>query len=78
MDDALAIIGYWVGLVKSAGLSISEVRRDCNERAAAGVVQSADDFRDAVDAVLETLGALQASLEEQAVGLEAELDDDED
>ena len=48
MEDALAIIGQWIGLVKSAKLSISEVSRDCEERVAAGSVSTEDDFQEAV------------------------------
>ena len=36
MEDALAIIGQWIGLVKSAKLSIAEVSQDCEARVAAG------------------------------------------
>ena len=38
MEDAFAIIGQWIGLVKSAKLSIAEVSQDCEARVAAGVV----------------------------------------
>lgn len=75
MDDALATVGYWIGLVKAAGLSVAEVRRDCEQRAAAGTVEYEDDFRVALEAVSDALGGLQATLEAQAAELEAELED---
>ncbi len=75
MDDALATVGYWVGLVKAAGLSIGEVRRDCERRAAAGTVEYEDDFRAALDAVADALDGLRTTLEAQAAELEAELED---
>ena len=61
MEDALAIIGQWIGLVKSAKLSIAEVSRDCEERVAAGVVSAEDDFQEAVSAVFEALSTLPGS-----------------
>ncbi len=76
MEDALAIIGQWIGLVKSAKLSISEVSRDCEERVAAGNVSAEDDFQEAVGAVFEALSTLQVRLEEQEELLENELDDE--
>ena len=77
MEDALAIIGQWIGLVKSAKLSISEVSRDCEERVAAGSV-STEDFQEAVGAVFEALSTLQVRLEEQEELLETEMDDEEE
>ena len=44
MEDAFAIIGQWIGLVKSAKLSIAEVSQDCEARVAAGVVQCRGGF----------------------------------
>ena len=75
MDDALATVGYWIGLVKAAGLSIGEVRRDCEQRVAAGTVEYEDDFRAALDAVADALDGLRTTLEAQAAELEAELED---
>ena len=77
MEDALAIVGQWIGLVKSAKLSIAEVSRDCEERVAAGVVSAEDDFQEAVGAVFEALSTLQVRLEEQEELLETELDEEE-
>ncbi len=76
MEDALAIIGQWIGLVKSAKLSISEVSRDCEECVAAGTVSAEDDFQEAVGSVFEALSTLQVRLEEQEELLENELDDE--
>ncbi len=78
MEDALAIIGQWIGLVKSAKLSISEVSRDCEERVAAGNVSTEDDFQEAVGDVFEALSTLQVRLEEQEELLESEMDDEEE
>lgn len=78
MEDALAIIGQWIGLVKSAKLSISEVSRDCEERVAAGSVSTEDDFQEAVGVVLEALSTLHVRLEEQEELLENEMDDEEE
>ncbi|HEV8717788.1 MAG TPA: hypothetical protein VGX03_33815 [Candidatus Binatia bacterium] len=78
MEDALAILGQWIGLVKAAKFSIAEVTRDCEEQVAAGVVTMEEDFREAVDAVFEALSTLQLRLEEQEEALEAELDEDEE
>lgn len=62
MDDALATAGYWIGLVKAARLSVVEVRRDCEQRAAAGTVEYEAGFYAALDAVADALGRLQATL----------------
>ena len=78
MEDALAIIGQWIGLVKSAKLSISEVSRDCGERVAVGNVSAEDDFQEAVGAVFEALSTLQVRLEEQEELLENEMEDEEE
>jgi hypothetical protein len=78
MEDALAIIGQWIGLVKSAKLSISEVSRDCEERVAAGSVSTEDDFQEAVGVVFEALSTLHVRLEEQEELLENEMDDEEE
>ncbi len=74
MDDALAVVGQWIGLVKAAKLSMSEISRDCEERVAAGTVSMEDDFQQAVGSVFEALSALQVKLEEQEEELEEELD----
>jgi LPS O-antigen subunit length determinant protein (WzzB/FepE family) len=78
MEDALAIIGQWIGLVKSAKFSVSEVIRDCEERVAAGVVTMEEDFREAMDSVFEALSTLITRLEEQEEALEEELEDEEE
>ncbi|HXG18934.1 MAG TPA: hypothetical protein VNN62_07660 [Methylomirabilota bacterium] len=78
MEDALAIVGQWIGLVKSAKFAVSEVIRDCEERVAAGVVTIEDDFREAIDSVFEALSALVIRLEEQEQALEEELEDEEE
>ena len=77
MEDAFAIIGQWIGLVKSAKLSIAEVSRDCEEHVAAGVVSAEEDFQEAVRSVFEALSTLQVRLEEQEELLESELEDEE-
>ena len=77
MEDAFAIIGQWIGLVKSAKLSIAEVSRDCEERVAAGVVSAEEDFQEAVRSVFEALSTLQMRLEEQEELLESELEEEE-
>ena len=77
MEDAFAIIGQWIGLVKSAKLSVAEVSRDCEERVAAGVVSAEEDFQEAVRSVFEALSTLQVRLEEQEELLESELEDEE-
>ena len=38
MEDALAILGQWIGLVKAAKFAVAEVTRDCEEQVAAGIV----------------------------------------
>jgi hypothetical protein len=78
MEDALAILGQWIGLVKAAKFAIAEITRDCEEQVAAGVVAMEEDFREAVDSVFEALSTLQLRLEEQEEALEAELDEDEE
>jgi hypothetical protein len=78
MEDALAIIGQWVGLVKSAKFAVAEISRDCEERVAAGMVTMEDEFREAVDSIFEALSSLQVRLEEQEEELEAELEDEEE
>ena len=77
MEDALAIVGQWIGLVKSARLSISEVHRDCEERVTEGHVVTAEDFQDAVATAIEKLSMLQVKLEEQEELLEGEMEDSE-
>lgn len=77
MEDALAVIGQWIGLVKAAKFAIAEVSRDCEERVAEGTVTMEEDFREAVDAVVEALSTLQVRLEEQEEALEEELEDEE-
>lgn len=78
MEDALAIVGQWIGLIKSAKFSLSEVIRDCEERVEAGVVTMEDDFQEAVNSVFEALTTLIVRLEEQEEALEEELDDEEE
>jgi hypothetical protein len=78
MDDALAVVGQWVGLVKAAKFSMAEISRDCEERVANGTVTMEDDFREAVDAIFEALSSLQVQLEEQEAALEQELDEEEE
>jgi hypothetical protein len=78
MEDALAIIGQWIGLVKAAKFSIGEVIRDCEERVAAGVVSMEEDFREAIDSVFESLSTLVVRLEEQEEELENELEDEDE
>jgi hypothetical protein len=78
MEDALAIVGQWVGLIKSAKFSISEVIRDCEERVTAGTVTMEDDFQEAVNSVFEALSTLIVRLEEQEEALEDELEDEEE
>jgi len=78
MEDALAILGQWIGLVKAAKFAIAEITRDCEEQVAGGVVAMEEDFREAVDSVFEALSTLQLRLEEQEEALEAELDEDEE
>jgi hypothetical protein len=78
MEDALAILGQWIGLVKAAKFAVAEVSRDCEERVAEGVVTMEDDFREAVDSIFEALSTLLVRLEEQEEALEEELDEDEE
>ena len=78
MEDALAVVGQWVGLVKAAKFAVAEVSRDCEERAANGTVSMEDDFREAVDSIFEALSSLQVQLEEQEVALEQELDEEDE
>ena len=78
MDDALAIVGQWIGLIKSAKFAMGEVIRDCEERVAAGSVTMEGDFREATDSVFEALSTLIVRLEEQAQALEEELEDEEE
>ena len=78
MEDALAILGQWIGLVKAAKFAIAEVSRDCEGQVAAGVVTMEEDFREAVDAVFEALSIVLVRLEEQEEALEAELEEEEE
>ena len=78
MDDALAVVGQWVGLVKAAKFAIAEISRDCEERVANGTVTMEDDFREAVDSIFEALSSLQVQLEEQEAALEQELDEEDE
>jgi len=78
MEDALAIVGQWIGLIKSAKFSVSEVIRDCEERVASGVVTMEDDFQEAMNSVFEALSTLIIRLEEQEEALEEELEDEEE
>lgn len=78
MEDGLAIIGQWIGLMKAAKLAVAEVSRDCEEHVAAGTVTMEDDFREAVDAVFEALSTLLVRLEEQEESLEEEMDEEEE
>jgi hypothetical protein len=78
MEDALAIIGQWIGLVKAAKFAIAEVSRDCEEQVSAGIVTMEEDFREAVDSIFEALSTLQVRLEEQEETLEGELEDEEE
>jgi hypothetical protein len=78
MEDALAIVGQWVGLIKSAKFAMGEVIRDCEERVAAGSVTMEGDFREATESVFEALSTLIVRLEEQAQALEEELEEEEE
>ena len=78
MQDALAVVGQWVGLVKAAKFAMAEISRDCEERVASGTVTTEDDFREAVDSIFEALSSLQVQLEEQEAALEQELDEEEE
>jgi hypothetical protein len=77
MEDALAILGNWIGLIKAAKFAVAEVSRDCEEKVAAGIVSMEEDFREAVDSVFEALSTLAVRLEEQEETLEEELEDEE-
>jgi hypothetical protein len=78
MEDALAIIGQWIGLIKAAKFALAEVSRDCEEQVAEGTVAMEEDFREAVDSVFEALSTLLVRLEEQEEALEEELEDEEE
>ena len=78
MDDALAVLGQWIGLAKAAKFAIGEISRDCEERVAAGTVTMEEDFREAIDAIFESLSTLQVRLEEQEDALEEELDEEDE
>jgi hypothetical protein len=78
MEDALAIVGQWIGLIKSAKFSISEVLRDCEDHVIAGTVTMEDDFQEAVNSVFEALSTLVVRLEEQEEAIEEELEDEEE
>ncbi|MCS6926640.1 MAG: hypothetical protein NZ578_12140 [Candidatus Binatia bacterium] len=77
MEDALAVVGQWIGLVKAAKFAIAEVSRDCEERVTAGTVTMEEDFRAAVDAIFADLSDLLVRLEEQEEALEQELEEEE-
>ncbi len=76
MEDALAVVGHWIGLVKAAKFSLSEVNRDCEERVAAGTVVVDEEFRQDLDAVFQALSSLLVHLERQEEALEEEMDDE--
>ncbi len=76
MEDALAVVGHWIGLVKAAKFSLSEVNRDCEERVAAGTVVVDEEFRQDLGAVFEALSSLLVHLEGQEEALEEEMDDE--
>lgn len=78
MEDALAVVGSWIGLLKSAKFSVAEVNRDCEERIAAGSVEAEEGFRQGLDNVFEALSALLVHLEEQEEELEKEMDEMDD
>lgn len=78
MEDALAVIGQWIGLIKSAKFAVGEVIRDCEERVAAGTVTMEEEFREAADSVFEALSTLVVKLEEQEEALEEELEEEEE
>jgi hypothetical protein len=78
MEDALAVVGQWIGLIKSAKFAIGEVLRDCEERVAAGTVTMEDEFQEAAESVFEALSTLIVKLEEQEEALEEELEEDEE
>lgn len=76
MEDALAVVGHWIGLVRAAKLSLSEVNRDCEERVAAGTVVVEEEFRQDLNAVFEALSSLLVHLEGHEEALEEEMDDE--
>jgi hypothetical protein len=78
MEDALAVMGQWIGLVKAAKFAVAEVSRDCEERVALGAVTMEEDFREAVDSIFEALSTLLVRLEEQEEALEEELEEEEE
>ena len=78
MEDALAVMGYWIGLVKAAKSAIGEISRDCEERVANGTVTMEEDFREAVDSVFEALSTLRVQLEETEEALEEDLEEEEE
>jgi hypothetical protein len=78
MEDALAVIGQWVGFVKAAKLALAEVSHDCEERVAAGTVVMEEDFQEAVNSIIEALTTVQVRLEEQEGALEEELEDEDE
>jgi hypothetical protein len=78
MEDALAVIGQWIGLIKSAKFAIGEVIRDCEERVAAGTVTMEEEFREAAESVFEALSTLVVRLEEQEEALEEDLEEEEE
>lgn len=76
MEDALAVVGHWIGLVKAAKFSVAEVNRDCEERVVAGTVVAEEEFRQDLNAVCEALSSLLVHLEEQEEALEEEMDEE--
>lgn len=76
MEDALAVVGNWIGLLRAAKFAVAEVNRDCEERVAAGSAEAKDEFRHQLDTVFETLSALIVELEEQEEVLEDELEEE--
>lgn len=76
MEDALAVVGQWIGLVKAAKFAIAEVSRDCEERVTAGTVTMEEDLREAVESIFASLSSLLVRLEEQEEALEEELVDE--
>lgn len=75
MEDALAVVGRWIGLLQSARFAVAEVSRDCEERIAAGSVEAEEDFRQGLDNVFGALSDLLVHLEEQEEALEDEMED---
>lgn len=76
MEDALAVVGNWIGLLKAAKFAVAEVNRDCEERVATGSAEAEDEFRHDLDTVFEALSALIVRLEEQEEILEDELEEE--